>query len=68
MNARKQYLEEPRKEYERAEETARGRLLDEAEKRMRLNRKYLIRILNHPVATVGNQAFRPQSKHIAAEP
>jgi hypothetical protein len=48
MNARKQYLEELGKEYYRADETGRGRLLDEAEKRTGLNRKYLIRVLNHP--------------------
>lgn len=48
MNARKQYLEELGKEYPRADETGRGQLLDEAEKRTGLNRKYLIRVLNHP--------------------
>ncbi len=48
MNARKQYLEEVGKEYQRADEKGRGRLLDEAEKRTGLNRKYLIRVLNHP--------------------
>ena len=48
MNARKQYLIEVGKEYGRAGEKARSRLLDEAEKRTGLNRKYLIRILNHP--------------------
>jgi hypothetical protein len=48
MNARKQYLAEVVKEYERADEKGRSRLLDEAEKRTGLNRKYLIRILNHP--------------------
>ena len=49
MNARKQYLEAVGKEYSRADETGRGRLLDEAEKRTGLNRKYLIRVLNHPL-------------------
>jgi len=48
MNARRQYFEELGKEYGRADERGRGRLLDEAEKRTRLNRKYLIRVLNHP--------------------
>jgi hypothetical protein len=33
MNARRQYLEELGKEYSRANEGSRGRLLDEAEKR-----------------------------------
>jgi hypothetical protein len=49
MKARKQYLEELGKEYSRADDLDRGRLLDEAEKRTGLNRKYLIRVLNHPV-------------------
>jgi Integrase core domain len=48
MNARKQYLEEVGKEYSRAGAVDRSRLLDEVEKRTGLNRKYLIRILNHP--------------------
>src|SRR3954454_22727453 len=48
MHARRQYLEALGKEYGRADETSRGRLLDEAEKRTGLNRKYLIRVLNHP--------------------
>jgi len=48
MNARKQYLEELGKEYQRVAEGSRGGLLDEAEKRTGLNRKYLIRVLNHP--------------------
>ncbi len=46
MYARKQYLEALRKEYERADSGRRGRLLDEAEKRTGLNRKYLIRLLS----------------------
>src|SRR5882724_4747608 len=48
MNARRQYLDELSKEYGRADEKTRGRLLDEAGERTGLNRKYLIRILNHP--------------------
>jgi hypothetical protein len=48
MNARKQYLEAVGEEYRRAEAGSKGRLLDEAEKRTGLNRKYLIRVLNHP--------------------
>src|ERR1022692_4640002 len=38
MNARRQYLDELGKEYSRADEKNRGRLLDEAEKRTGLNR------------------------------
>jgi hypothetical protein len=45
MHARKQYLEEIRKEYEQADLIKRGRLLEEAQKRTRMNRKYLIRAL-----------------------
>jgi hypothetical protein len=43
---------ELRKEYERASPLERGRLLDEAQKRTRLNRKYLIRLLNRPLRPV----------------
>jgi hypothetical protein len=50
MSARRQYLEELGREYARKTESERGGLLDEAEKRSGLNRKYLIRILNHPVS------------------
>jgi hypothetical protein len=46
LHARKQYLDEVRREYERADKEQRGRLLDEAERRTRLHRKYLIRILS----------------------
>jgi len=46
VHASKQYIAEVRKEYERAGEVVRSRLLDEAEKRTGYNRKYLIRVLN----------------------
>jgi hypothetical protein len=45
MHARKQYLKEVRKEYQRADQSRRGQLLDEAQKRTGMNRKYLIRVL-----------------------
>lgn len=45
MHSRKQYLEELRKDYEQAGQRERGRLLDEAQKRTGMNRKYLIRVL-----------------------
>jgi hypothetical protein len=48
MNARQQYLAELGKEYSRVDEKGRGWLLDEAEKRTGLNRKYPIRVLHHP--------------------
>ena len=66
MNARKQYLEEVGKEYERADEIRRGRLLDEAEKRTGLNRKYLIRILNHPVRPRPRKRRRRRAAYGAA--
>ena len=66
MNARKQYLEELGKEYRRADGAGRGRLLDEAEKRTRLNRKYLIRILNHPVQPVPRKRRRRRAEYGAA--
>jgi hypothetical protein len=62
MNARKQYLGEVGKEYQRADGTNRGRLLDEAEKRTGLNRKYLIRVLNHPL-----RPGRPKRRRRRAE-
>ena len=40
IHARKQYLAAVRNEYARAGEKARRRLLDEAEKRAKYNRKY----------------------------
>jgi hypothetical protein len=61
MHARKQYLAEVRKEYERAAESGRSRLLDEAQKRTGYNRKYLIRVLNRvagPEAVPGRRRRR----------
>lgn len=46
MHARKQYLEQVRQEYEGADEKGRSRLLDEAQKRTKYHRKYLIRLFN----------------------
>ena len=57
MNARKQYLEELEKEYQRSDERGRTGLLDEAEKRTGLHRKYLIRVLNHRLP-----ASKPQKR------
>lgn len=45
MHSRKQYLEEVGREYATAEKARRSELLDEAERRTKLNRKYLIRVL-----------------------
>lgn len=46
MHSRDQYLKELQKEYVRADKKEKRRLLDEAEKRTNLVRKYLIRKLN----------------------
>jgi hypothetical protein len=48
MHAREQYLERVREEYGRASKRGKTRLLNEARKRTRLNRKVLIRKLAHP--------------------
>ena len=48
MNGRKQYLEILRGEYRRGSKRQKTRLLNEARKRTRLNRKVLIRKLAHP--------------------
>ena len=45
MHARKQYLQDLRKDYEQAGASRRSALLDEAQRRTGCNRKYLIRIL-----------------------
>ena len=66
MNARKQYLGELVKEYEQADEKTRGRLLDEAEKRTGLNRKYLIRILNHPPIQKARKLRKRRAEYGAA--
>jgi len=66
MNARRQYLQELGKEYGRADAVCRGRLLDEAEKRTGLNRKYLIRVLNHPVEARPRKRTRRGATYSAA--
>lgn len=48
MHSREQYLERVREEYGKARKRAKTRLLNEARKRTRLNRKVLIRKLAHP--------------------
>src|SRR5690348_1851968 len=50
MHSREQYLETLREEYRRASKNEKGRILSEARKRTRLNRKVLIRKLAHPGA------------------
>jgi len=66
MHSRKQYLLEIRKEYEQADMEGRGRLLDEAQKRTGLNRKYLIRTLNGPLRPGALRRRRRSRKYGAA--
>lgn len=48
MHSREQYLERVREDYAKASKRGKTRLLNEARKRTRLNRKVLIRKLAHP--------------------
>ena len=64
MHARKQYLAEIRKEYERTDEGGRTRLLDEAQKRTGYNRKYLIRVLNR---SAGPRVLKRRKRKRTAE-
>ena len=50
MHSREQYLERVREEYRKADKKTKTRLLNEARKRTRLNRKVLIGKLSHPAA------------------
>jgi hypothetical protein len=50
MHSREQYLERVRNEYRNADKKTKTRLLNEARKRTRLNRKVLIGKLAHPAA------------------
>jgi len=62
LHSREQYLEEVRKEYVRAGKQQRSQLLDEARRRTRLNRKYLIRILNGPKSAAKQPAGRTRGR------
>ena len=55
MNAREQYLETLRGEYRRGSKKQKTRLLNEARKRTRLNRKVLIRKLAHSAPVKGEK-------------
>ena len=61
MHSREQYLETLREEYRRASKKAKGRLLNEARKRTRLNRKVLIRKLAHTRARARRRSKRGAS-------
>ena len=59
MHSREQYLERVREEYGKASKRGKTRLLNEARKRTRLNRKVLIRKLAHPAKpNAGKRAKR----------
>ena len=62
MHSREQYLEALREEYLRGNKKQKTRLLNEARKRTRLNRKVLIRKLTRvPAAAVGKPRRRAAS-------
>jgi len=60
MHSREQYLERVREDYAKASKRGKTRLLNEARKRTRLNRKVLIRKLAHPPKP--NPGKRPPRK------
>lgn len=67
MHARKQYIEEIRKEYGKAGLKRRSELLDEAQRRTKQNRKYLIRVLNAaPAAKPERKRKRKRRAHYGA--
>lgn len=59
-------MEQLGKEYRDAKSEERSGLLDEAEKRTKLNRKYLIQILNHPPVAVPKRRRRRRAEYGAA--
>ena len=62
MHSREQYLEALREEYLRAGKKHKTRLLNEARKRTRLNRKVLIRKLTRVPAAVSSEAAAARSE------
>jgi hypothetical protein len=58
MHSREQYLASLREEYRRATRKQKTRLLNEARRRTRLNRKVLIRKLAHPAVPPGARSRR----------
>jgi len=67
MHSREQYLDMLRVEYRGASKRQKRRLLNEARRRTRLNRKVLIRKLAHPAAVKGAQKKRSRAKIYGAE-
>ena len=66
MHSRKQYLEQVGREYTTAEKARRSKLLDEAEGRTRLNRKYLIRVLGSGAVCRGTKPKRRRGRSYGA--
>jgi len=60
MRSREQYLESVRQEYRQAKRKQKTKLLNEAGKRTRLNRKVLIRKLAHPAKVGWQRKRRPR--------
>lgn len=67
MHSREQYLETLREEYRRADKKQKTRLLDEARRRTRLNRKVLIGKLAHPAPVKQPAKRRRRRKTYGAE-
>ena len=67
MHSREQYLEALREEYRGASRKQKKRLLNEARKRTRLNRRVLIRKLAHPVPVKAARKRRRRGKTYGAE-
>jgi hypothetical protein len=67
MRSREQYLESVRKEYRQASRKQKTRLLNEARKRTRLNRKVLIRKLAHPPRGQRDRKHRARGGTYGAE-
>lgn len=67
MHSREQYLETLREEYRRASKKQKTRLLNEARRRTRLNRKVLIGKLAHPAPVKQPARRRSRAKTYGAE-
>jgi hypothetical protein len=67
MRSREQYLESVRQEYRQASRAQKTKLLNEARKRTRLNRKVLIRKLAHPAQAKPEGRRRPRSASYGAD-
>ena len=68
MHSREQYLERVREEYRKADKKGKTRLLNEARKRTRLNRKVLIGKLAHPAVERRKKKRGPRQATAATMP